>query len=944
MEYVIDKNIRVSNNSWSGGGCSQGLYDAIEASQTVGHIFVAAAGNDSENTDENIHYPSCYDLPNIISVAATDNDDNLGVFPSGSTSNYGPTTVDLGAPGIRVYSTELGSGYRYASGTSMASPHVTGVVALIMSRRPDWSWQQVKNRIMAGVRPVDALIGITVTGGVVNAAMVGDCNGNGIADELDIAGGTSDDCSDNGIPDECEPDCNGNDTADSCDVFFGTSNDCNGNVIPDDCEPDCNGNGVADSCDLAGGTSQDCNTNFIPDECDIADGSSGDCNLNEIPDECDIADGGFRDCDGNGIPDVCEDTSADCNGNDQWDPCDIAFGVSTDCNDNGVPDECDLAAGTSWDCNGNEVPDECESPPRIFVKAVNVHSGFLTGIADLGYAVVSSNIFPSEEELNDYDVMVSAGHVYPSDLTVLEAYVQAGGGLVLIERASMNLARLSPLSPVQGAEGWERRENTTVVDLESPLTKELGATSTLEGYSTFPFLKPGASVAMVWSDGSPMAVTYAHGGGRIAYFNDLWAYYSGHWRGDPVYGLTLMRNALRFVDQGPALFDCNHNGVFDTCDLADGVSMDENGNGIPDECDACGVCSDGLFCNGAEWCDVDGICRPGTLPCGPPEFCDEDAYQCLPCTIDEDCADGLFCSGIEICMDSVCAYGNDPCFGQRCREYDDRCVDCLTSADCDDGDWCNGSESCDPEGNCQPGSLASDCNGNGIEDSCDITDGWSPDCNHNTVPDECDIVTGTLNDEDGDGVPDICEVPKNRYITFGLSSADDIVAYRVTLTASADFPDSSGLSWWLEAAGVDGLARLTEAPVFRDWSADPRLIHIGDCPIVPVAAYEIQSTPDGVVFSDPVEVATIGRPGSKHWGDVVGEFDGTWAKPDGIVNFDDIVAAVKKFERDPTAPHFTWVDLEAEVPNAVINMTDVQLIILAFEGAQYPFSDPADCP
>ena len=943
MEYVIDKNIRVSNNSWGGGGDSQGLYDVIEASQTIGHIFVASAGNNSENTDQDPHYPSAYDLPNIISVAATDNDDNLGLFPSGNTSNYGPTTVDLGAPGVNIYSIELGDAYGYHSGTSMASPHVTGVVALIMSRHQEWTWQDVRNRVLAGVRPVDALIGITATGGVLNAAMVGDCNANGIADELDIAAGTSDDCSGNGIPDECEPDCNGNDAADSCDVFFATSEDCNGNVIPDDCEPDCNSNGVADSCDLAAGTDQDCNTNLILDDCDIAEGTSTDCNLNDIPDDCEMADGTVSDCDGNGVPDICEDTSSDCNGNDQWDTCDIAQGLVADCNDNGVPDECDLAAGTSADCNENELPDDCESAPKVFVKGMSIYPGFLAGIADLGYAVSSSNVSPSAEELDEYAIVVSVGSILASKLPALEAFVEAGGGLIIMQQPSEGLPYSSPLHPVESTEGWENRQGTTIVDQDSPLVVELGDTSSLEGVSTFPTLKPGASTAVAWDDGTPMAVAYAYGAGNIAYFNDLWAWYSGNWRGDPLYGMTLMRNALRFVCSESALFDCNHNGVLDLCDLQDGASTDWNGNAIPDECDACGVCSDGLFCNGAEWCDVNGNCQAGTPPCDSPEFCDEDAYQCQACMIDEDCADGLFCNGIEICAGNACTYGDDPCPGQRCREYDDRCVGCLTSADCDDGDWCNGSESCDPEGNCQSGLVTSDCNGNGIEDPCDITDGWSPDCNHNTVPDECDIVTGALNDEDGDGVPDICAASKNRYISFGPSSADDIVAYRVTLTASADFPDSSGLSWWLEAAGADGIARLTEAPVFRDWSADPRLIHIGDCPIVPVAAYEIQSTPDGIVFSDPVEVATIGRPGSKHWGDLVGEFDGTWTKPNGIVNFDDVVAVVKKFEVDPNAPHFTWVDVESEVPNAVVNMTDVQLIIFAFEGALYPFSDPADC-
>ena len=351
FEYVLDNGIRLSNNSWGSEYYSQALHDAIEATQAVGHLFVASAGNDHGNTDEHAHYPASYDLPNIISVAATDNDDDLAEF-----SNFGPTSVDLGAPGVKIYSTTFVNGYRYLNGTSMAAPHVTGVVGLVMSRRPAWTWSEVKARVLAGVRPVDSLVGLTVTGGVVNALNLGDCNGNGVADEVDIAGGTSQDCSGNGIPDECEPDCNGNGTADSCDVLAGTSNDCNGNVIPDECEPDCNGNGVPDSCDVIGGTSDDCQGNLVPDECELGE---NDCNGNQVPDECDIAAGTSRDCTENDVPDECE-LLPDCNANGLADYNDVCVGLNEDCNGNEVPDECDLSEGTSDDVNTNSIPDECD--------------------------------------------------------------------------------------------------------------------------------------------------------------------------------------------------------------------------------------------------------------------------------------------------------------------------------------------------------------------------------------------------------------------------------------------------------------------------------------------------------------------------------------------------------------------------------------------------------
>lgn len=165
MQYATAKGVKVSNNSWGGGPFDQGLYNAINASKTVGHVFVAAAGNSGVNADNSPMYPAAYNLDNIISVAATDNRDNRASF-----SNYGATSVDLGAPGVNIYSTVPTNGYAYFNGTSMAAPHVTGVVALVYARNPTWTYQQVRSRILTTVRPVSSLAGITVTGGVLNAS------------------------------------------------------------------------------------------------------------------------------------------------------------------------------------------------------------------------------------------------------------------------------------------------------------------------------------------------------------------------------------------------------------------------------------------------------------------------------------------------------------------------------------------------------------------------------------------------------------------------------------------------------------------------------------------------------------------------------------------------------------------------------------------------------
>ncbi|MFM7052003.1 MAG: S8 family serine peptidase [Planctomycetota bacterium] len=163
VQYMTQKQVKVSNNSWGGGGYSQGLFDAIAATRGVGHVFVAAAGNSGINSDSSPAYPGAYNLDNIINVAATDNNDGRASF-----SNYGASTVDIGAPGVNILSTYGTSGYSYLNGTSMACPHVAGAAALVYAANPNYTYAQVKNRIMSTARPVSSLSGRCVTGGVLN--------------------------------------------------------------------------------------------------------------------------------------------------------------------------------------------------------------------------------------------------------------------------------------------------------------------------------------------------------------------------------------------------------------------------------------------------------------------------------------------------------------------------------------------------------------------------------------------------------------------------------------------------------------------------------------------------------------------------------------------------------------------------------------------------------
>jgi subtilisin family serine protease len=159
--YAGSKGARVLNASFGGPVFSRAEYDAIRA--VPGVLFVAAAGNEGLSNDVVPQYPCNYELPNIVCVAATGQQDALATF-----SNYGARTVDLAAPGSRILST-WPSGYAYSSGTSMATPHVSGAAALTFAARSGATPASVKAALLAGVDPVAALAGRTVTGGRLNA-------------------------------------------------------------------------------------------------------------------------------------------------------------------------------------------------------------------------------------------------------------------------------------------------------------------------------------------------------------------------------------------------------------------------------------------------------------------------------------------------------------------------------------------------------------------------------------------------------------------------------------------------------------------------------------------------------------------------------------------------------------------------------------------------------
>ena len=158
-------NIRVISASWGSTQYSKALGDAIKAAGDEGILFIAAAGNNAGDNDKRPHYPSNYDLPNVISVAALDSSDLLASF-----SNFGSKSVHVAAPGKEIVSTWLKDAYREASGTSMATPHVAGLAGLIIANEPDISVKDLRARILDSVDSIDLLKGRISSSGRINAA------------------------------------------------------------------------------------------------------------------------------------------------------------------------------------------------------------------------------------------------------------------------------------------------------------------------------------------------------------------------------------------------------------------------------------------------------------------------------------------------------------------------------------------------------------------------------------------------------------------------------------------------------------------------------------------------------------------------------------------------------------------------------------------------------
>lgn len=169
LEYVLMKGARISNHSWGGAGSSQAMQDLIQKGrEDYGHVFVAAAGNNGTNNDTTGFFPASYGDSSIVSVA------NYECSPSpdfcvdevlAGSSNFGAVTVDIAAPGTDILSTVGPTGTGEKNGTSMAAPHVTGALGLLLSRYPYIRWNWAINRLFSHVEPDEDVEGMVATNG-----------------------------------------------------------------------------------------------------------------------------------------------------------------------------------------------------------------------------------------------------------------------------------------------------------------------------------------------------------------------------------------------------------------------------------------------------------------------------------------------------------------------------------------------------------------------------------------------------------------------------------------------------------------------------------------------------------------------------------------------------------------------------------------------------------
>jgi len=424
--------------------------------------------------------------------------------------------------------------------------------------------------------------------------------------------------------------------------------------------------------------------------------SCADCDEDGTPDLIELSQNPALDCNGNGILDTCE---IDENSSAPGGPFHCESGCAEDCNDNGVPDECDLASGTSTDANANAIPDECEDcNDNGIADEIDVLEG--------SSADCNTNGVPDECDVAAGNAMDCNGNLIPDECDIATgASVDCDGNSIPDECEDCNENGISDACDVDP--GDPDGNGSVSPDLNGDGTPDECQDcneNLLPDYIELIFDPSLDCDGNDLIDACEIPFDSPAPGGPFYCVQDCTA-------------------------------DCNGNGRPDACDLVDGTSVDQNANGLPDECEDC---------NGNGVADSVDIASATSLDCngdGTPDECEIEVGSPAP-------GGPFFC-------DADC----DPdCNGNGVPDS------------CDIGD--NGSSN-DCDGDWVPDECESDCNGNGVNDACDLAEGASVDLNHNGVPDECEP------DCDEDHIPDWIE------ILFGveLDCNDNLI------------PDTCDLDW-----------------------------------------------------------------------------------------------------------------------------------------------------
>jgi hypothetical protein len=573
---------------------------------------------------------------------------------------------------------------------------------------------------------------------VFGACMWYDCNGNSIDDAKDISTGSSSDVNDNGIPDECE-DCDGNGVFDPDDIAGGAP-DLNSNGIPDACESDCNGNGIPDEYEIVQNTFLDRDGNNVPDECDP------DCDGNGLADHIEIATalstGSDIDVDRDGRPDQCQD----CNGNFISDWLDLGrplnwyspqgnfirefHGVS------GVPTEdfkiglllsqpYDIVIGSDRRMYvasyGNDRVVRFDPVSYLLDSFVTSGSGGLDGPTSLALRESDSLLLVASFNTNSVLAYRSTDGLYAG-----EFIATGSGGLV-----GPSAITIGPQGDVfvAGSDNTVRRYSGTdgsfigvfvqpgAGDLDGPRAMLFAPSgqllvSSFESYRineydgvTGDFLQVFALLDHPWGmrigpDGY-LYVVRTGGEPWIIKFDLL----TGLW-GPLVRGAGAMSapTGLAFMPESPD--DCNRNWRPDSCDIAQGYSLDLDANGIPDECEVYDRDGDGI---------ADSVDNCPDIASADTSDSDGDGIG-DPCDA---------CAGFDDALDSDRDGTPDSC--DRCHQY----------ADFVDSDEDGVPDGCD---RCEGFDDGLDSDGDGSPDACDLCQGFDDgeDFDRDTVPDGCD--------------------------------------------------------------------------------------------------------------------------------------------------------------------------------------------------------------